>query len=182
MFFQHLKGPLEALLFASGDPVPGDRLAQILEVPVGHVESMIAEMQQAMTADERGLTIVAVAGGYQLCTKPQLADTVEKLAEIQDNRLSSAALETLAIIAFKQPITRQEIESIRGVKVDRVVHTLTERQLIKEIGRKDAIGRPILYGTTTEFLKCFGLKTLKDLPDLAGYLNVMEEQQGKQPD
>lgn len=182
MFFQHLKGPLEALLFASGDPVPGDRLAQILEVPVGHVESMIAEMQQAMTVDERGLTIVAVAGGYQLCTKPQLADTVEKLAEIQDNRLSSAALETLAIIAFKQPITRQEIESIRGVKVDRVVHTLTERQLIKEIGRKDAIGRPILYGTTTEFLKCFGLKTLKELPDLAGYLNVMEEQQGKQPD
>lgn len=182
MFFQHLKGPLEALLFASGDPVPGDRLAQILEVPVGHVESMIAEMQQAMTADERGLTIVAVAGGYQLCTKPQLADTVEKLAEIQDNRLSSAALETLAIIAFKQPITRQEIESIRGVKVDRVVNTLTERQLIKEIGRKDAIGRPILYGTTTEFLKCFGLKTLKDLPDLAGYLNIMEEQQGKQPD
>lgn len=182
MFFQHLKGPLEALLFASGDPVPGDRLAQILEVPVGHVESMIAEMQQAMTADERGLTIVAVAGGYQLCTKPQLADTVEKLAETQDNRLSSAALETLAIIAFKQPITRQEIESIRGVKVDRVVHTLMERQLIKEIGRKDAIGRPILYGTTTEFLKCFGLKTLKDLPDLAGYLNVIEEQQGKQPD
>lgn len=182
MFFQHLKGPLEALLFATGDPVPGDRLARILEVPVGHVESMIAEMQQAMTADERGLTIVAVAGGYQLCTKPQLADTVEKLAENQDNRLSSAALETLAIIAFKQPITRQEIESIRGVKVDRVVNTLTERQLIKEIGRKEAIGRPILYGTTAEFLKCFGLKTLKDLPDLAGYLNVMEEQQGKQPD
>jgi len=182
VFFQHLKGPLEALLFASGDPVPGDRLAQILEVPVSHVESMIAEMQQAMTADERGLTIVAVAGGYQLGTKPKFADTVEKLAEFQDNRLSSAALETLAIIAFKQPITRQEIESIRGVKVDRVVHTLTERQLIKEIGRKDAIGRPILYGTTTEFLKCFGLKTLKELPDLAGYLNVMEEQQEKQPD
>jgi segregation and condensation protein B len=182
VFFQHLKGPLEALLFASGDPVPASKLAQILEVPEGHVESMIAEMQQTMTTDDRGLTIVTVAGGYQLCTKPQLAETVEKLAEIQDNRLSAAALETLAIIAFKQPITRQEMESIRGVKVDRVVHTLTERQLIKEIGRKDAIGRPILYGTTTEFLKCFGLKTLKDLPDLAGYLNVMEEQQVKQPE
>lgn len=182
MFFQHLKGPLEALLFASGDPVPASKLAQILEVPAGHVESMIAEMQQTMTADDRGLTIVTVAGGYQLCTKPQLAETVEKLAEIQDNRLSAAALETLAIIAFKQPITRQEMESIRGVKVDRVVHTLTERQLIKEIGRKDAIGRPILYGTTIEFLKCFGLKTLKDLPDLAGYLNVIEEQQVQQPE
>ncbi len=170
------------MLFASGDPVPASKLAQILEVPEGHVESMIAEMQHAMTTDDRGLTIVTVAGGYQLCTKPQLAETVEKLAEIQDNRLSAAALETLAIIAFKQPITRQEMESIRGVKVDRVVNTLTERQLIKEIGRKDAIGRPILYGTTTEFLKCFGLKTLKDLPDLAGYLNVMEEQQVKQPE
>jgi segregation and condensation protein B len=91
---------------------------------------------------------------------------LEKLGQVQDNKLSTAAMETLSIIAFKQPITKIEIESIRGVKVDRVLATLNERQMIKEIGRKEAIGRPILYGTTETFLKCFGLNGLQDLPPL----------------
>lgn len=170
MFFEHLQGPLEALLFASGDPVSASKLAEILEVKEDHIHSLIAELQKDMTASHRGLTIVEVAGGYQLSSKPELAGTVEKLAVVQDNRLSTAALETLSIIAFKQPITRQEIENIRGVKADRMIHNLLERRLIKELGRKDAIGRPILYGTTDEFLCCLGLRRIQDLPSLADFI------------
>lgn len=170
MFYRHLQGAIEALLFACGQPLPAAKIAQMLDIHVDHVHTLIVEMNNAMTTDERGLTIVEVAGGYQLCTKPDLINIVSKLAEVQDSKLSAAALETLAIIAFKQPVTKQEIESIRGVKADRVVTTLLDRTLIKEVGRKEAVGRPILYGTTTEFLQCFGLKSLDDLPDIVNLL------------
>lgn len=170
MFFEHLRGPLEALLFASGDPVPPQKLAEILEVNEPHIHSLIALLREDMADAGRGLTIVEVAGGYQLCSKPELASIIERLAVVQDSRLSTAALETLSIIAFKQPITRQEIESIRGVKADRMVHTLLERRLIKELGRKDCLGRPILYGTTDEFLCCLGLRNIKELPSLADFI------------
>lgn len=170
MFYQHLQGAIEALLFASGQPLPAAKIAQILDIHVDHVHALIGEMTDSMISEQRGLIIVEVAGGYQLCTKPSLVDIVSKLAEIQDSKLSAAALETLAIIAFKQPVTKQEIENIRGVKADRVITTLLDRALIKEVGRKEAIGRPILYGTTNEFLQCFGLKSLDDLPDIADLL------------
>ncbi len=170
MFYQHLQGSIEALLFASGQPLPAAKIAQMLDIDIDHVYALIVEMTDAMKTEERGLTIVEVAGGYQLCTKPALIDIVSKLAEVQDSKLSAAALETLAIIAFKQPVTKQEIENIRGVKTDRVVTTLLDRTLIKEIGRKEAIGRPILYGTTNEFLQCFGLKNLDDLPAIASLI------------
>ena len=107
-----------------------------------------------------------VAGGWQMCAKPELAPVVEKLAVHQDAKLSPAALETLSIIAFKQPVTRQDVELIRGVQSDGVINTLVERRLIKEVGRKDSIGRPILFGTTEEFLACFGLTSLAELPPL----------------
>ncbi|MDR7865338.1 MAG: SMC-Scp complex subunit ScpB [Sporomusaceae bacterium] len=172
MFYGHLKGHVEALLFASGNPVPANKLAQILEIDAENVAALVAELKQDMVAADRGLTILDVAGGYQLCSKPELAPIIDKLIEVQEARMSLAAMETLAIIAFKQPVTKLEIEHIRGVKVDGVVTTLAERGLIKEVGRKEAIGRPILYGTTDDFLKCFGLATLDDLPDLAELLNV----------
>ncbi|MPN64529.1 Segregation and condensation protein B [bioreactor metagenome] len=126
-------------------------------------------MTQEMTGENRGVTIIEVAGGYQMCTKPELMPIVEKLAGVQETRLSSAAMETLSIVAFRQPITKQEIENIRGVKVDKVLVTLLDRGLINEVGRKEALGRPILYGTTNDFLKCFGLKSLQDLPDLSDF-------------
>ena len=172
MFYRHLKGHIEALLFASGNPVVADKLAQILEIDAENVATLVAELKQDMADADRGLTILDVAGGYQLCSKPELAPIIEKLVEVQEARMSLAAMETLAIIAFKQPVTKLEIEHIRGVKVDGVVTTLAERGLIKEVGRKEAIGRPILYGTTDDFLKCFGLASLDDLPDLAELLNV----------
>lgn len=174
MFYNHLKSHIEALLFACGEPISLEKLALILGIETEHVEMLIAQMCEEMESVERGLTIVCVAGGYQLCTKPQLATIVSKLAKVQENKLSMAAMETLAIIAFKQPVTKQEIEAIRGVNADRVITTLIERQLIKEVGRKDAIGRPILYGTTDVFLTCFGLKNLQDLPALA---NILPEKQ-----
>lgn len=176
MFYQHLKGHIEALLFANGSPLTAEKLAHILEIDSENVGILLEELRQDMAASDRGLTIVEVAGGYQLCSKPELAPVVGKLVEVQEARLSLAAMETLAIVAFKQPVTRQEMEHIRGVSVDGVVSTLLERGLIKEVGRKEAIGRPILYGTTDDFLQCFGLKSLNDLPNLADLIS------GEQPE
>ena len=166
MSYTTLKGNLEALLFVNGDPLSLKRIAEILEVDQENVKLLLAQLIQDMNQQERGLTIIEVAGGYQLCTKPHLAGFLEKLVQIKENKLSIPALETLSIIAFKQPITKQEIEAIRGVRVDKVLANLLERNLIKELGRKAAIGRPIIYGTTEVFLKCFGLKSLEDLPEL----------------
>lgn len=164
MFYANLKGHVEALLFINGDPVPAGQLADILNVDKVNIEEIIMQLKEEMDTSERGLTIIKVAGGYQLCTKPELAGIVEKMAQVLDNKLSVPAMETLSIIAFKQPITKQEIENIRGVRVDRVLMKLMDRLLVKELGRKKVIGRPILYGTTEEFLKCFGLDNIEDLP------------------
>ena len=164
MFYANLKGHVEALLFINGDPVPAGQLADILNVDKVNIEEIIMQLKEEMDTSERGLTIIKVAGGYQLCTKPELAGIVEKMAQVLDNKLSVPAMETLSIIAFKQPITKQEIENIRGVRVDRVFMKLMDRLLVKELGRKKVIGRPILYGTTEEFLKCFGLDNIEDLP------------------
>ena len=157
MFYTNFKKHVEALLFASGNPMSTKKIAQIVEMPEQHVELLVGQLILEMSADDRGLTITKVANGYQMCTKPELSTVVKKMAQVQDNKLSLAAMETLSIVAFKQPITKLEIESIRGVKVDKVLTKLLERQMIKEIGRKETIGRPIIYGTTDEFLKSFGL-------------------------
>ncbi len=166
MFYGHLKGNIEAVLFAAGQVVSTKQLSEILSVEEEHIVLLLAEMKVEMDESGRGLTILEVAGGYQLCTKAEYAETVAMLAEVQPNRISKAAMETLAVIAFKQPITRAEIEQIRGVQVDRIVYNLLEKDLIKELGRKEVVGRPILYGTTDTFLTCFGLNSLDDLPAL----------------
>ena len=166
MFYEHLKGNIEAVLFAAGKPVTEVQLAEMLSVEKEHIRILLAQMKSEMEDANRGLTILEVAGGYQLCTKAEFAETVARLAEVQPNRLSKAALETLSVIAFKQPITRAEIEEIRGVQVDRVLQNLIDKELIKELGRKEVIGRPILYGTTEVFLNCFGMDSLSDLPPL----------------
>ena len=166
MFYQHLKGQMEAMLVAAGDPMTPERLSELLDIPIEHVQAMLRELQEDMEQPGRGLCLLPVASGYQICTKPELAAVVEKLAAHQDPKLSPAAMETLSIIAFKQPVTRQEVEYIRGVQSDGVINTLIERRLIKEVGRKDTICRPILFGTTEEFLGCFGLNSLEELPAL----------------
>ena len=131
-------------------------------------------LEEDYQSKNRGICIRRVAGGYQLVTKPDFDNLIRQLVSQQELKLSSAAMETLAIIAFKQPVTRSEIEAIRGVKVDGVVNTLLDVGLICEAGRKDSIGKPILYGTTELFLTTFGFYSLEDLPPLPDDLPILQ--------
>ena len=160
-----LKPILEALIFASPDPLTPKTLFQLLdEEPQEDVERAL-EALQADYEQRGGLQMVQVAGGYQICTRPELHEWVRRLFhEHSKQRLSVQALETLAVIAYKQPITGPEIAEIRGVNASGVVGTLLERQLVKVVGRKQVVGRPFLYATTREFLNRFGLAGLDDLP------------------
>ncbi len=163
------KGTLESLLFAAGDEgLSIKQISSVLEVDENMANEIVAELQKDYEKDEnRGITIVQLAGVYQLATKKVHADYLKKLVESPGTaHLSQAALETLAIVAYKQPITRAEIEEIRGVKTERPLHTLSSRALIKEVGRAEGTGRAILYGTTKEFLDYFGLKSINELPPL----------------
>ncbi|MEH7545679.1 MULTISPECIES: SMC-Scp complex subunit ScpB [Bacillaceae] len=160
---------LESLLFAAGDEgLSLKQLAEVLEVDELHASEMIEDLRQEYDRDhKRGIMIVQLAGTFQLATKKENAAYLKKLVDSpHTSTLSQAALETLAIIAYKQPITRAEIEDIRGVKTERPLHTLMAKVLIKEAGRAEGTGRAILYGTTKEFLDYFGLKNLKELPQL----------------
>jgi segregation and condensation protein B len=162
------KSIVEALLFASGDEGLSLRqLSVVLELEEQEVIDILDELSQSYKGKERGIELVEVAGHYQLTTKKDHATYLKKLVETPVNAsLSQAALETLAIVAYQQPITRTEIEEIRGVKTERPIQTLVSKVLIKEVGRVEGTGRAILYGTTKEFLEYFGLKSIKELPPL----------------
>jgi len=163
------KGIIESLLFAAGDEgLTLKQLAHVLNVEQFEAEQVTRELMEDYVKDEnRGISLVEIAGTFQLATKKEHSTYLKKLVESPHaSTLSQAALETLAIIAYKQPITRAEIEEIRGVKTERPLHTLSAKALIKEVGRADGAGRAILYGTTKEFLDHFGLKDLKELPEL----------------
>lgn len=166
---KNLMSRIEALLFVAGDDgMSARQLAQYLEVEVMDIEAGLSELEtQYNEADERGITMKQLAGTYQLTTKQAVADTIQKLVENPASQvLTSASLEVLAIIAYKQPITRTEVEDIRGVKSERPIQTLVSRALVQEVGRAERTGRAILYGTTKEFLNYFGLKDLSELPPL----------------
>lgn len=174
------KGILESLLFAAGDEgLSLKQITSVLEMEEIQVNAILAEMQRDYAQDERrGMTIVQLAGVYQLATKKEHAEYLKKLVESPGTaHLSQAALETLAIVAYKQPITRAEIEEIRGVKTERPLHTLSSRALIKEVGRAEGTGRAFLYGTTKEFLDYFGLKNINELPPLPENMEEDEMQE-----
>ncbi|WP_339230439.1 SMC-Scp complex subunit ScpB [Aeribacillus sp. FSL K6-2833] len=162
------KSILEGLLFAAGDEgLSIKQLTSVLEIDEATVLSIIEDLKEEYQKKERGIDLVEVAGVYQLTTKKEHAPYLKRLMETPMNQsLSQAALETLAIIAYKQPITRIEIEEIRGVKSERPIRTLSAKGLIQEVGREEGVGRAILYGTTKEFLEYFGLKTIEELPSL----------------
>lgn len=161
------KAALEALIFAAVEPLSPKEAARILGLDENTVRLLVSQLQEFYRGTERGILLQEVAGGFQFVTKPVFAAFVAQLGrEERPQTLSPAALETLAIIAYQQPVSKAEIEEIRGVRVDGVLTTLLERGLIEEIGRKEAPGRPILYGTTPEFLRLFGLKDLSELPPL----------------
>lgn len=166
LFSQEIKAAIEGLLFITNEPLSIKEISELVEVECDEVKELLAEIKADFAQAEHGITVLEAAGGYMLATKASLKTIIEKLYKPQLSTLSMAALETLAIIAYKQPITRGEIELLRGVKVDKIIHALTEKSLIEEQGRKDSPGRPILYGTTKEFLCYFGLNGLADLPQM----------------
>ncbi len=159
---------IEALIFASDSPLPVNKIKEIIEgIGTREIRAAVNKLNQRYDELPSALKIVEVAGGFQMVTRPDYADYLARLYKSrQTHRLTHKALETLAIIAYKQPITKQEMEHIRGVNVDGVVRTLIERNLITVVGREKAPGNPLLYGTTKEFLEYFGLKSLDDLPKL----------------
>jgi segregation and condensation protein B len=160
---------LEAYLFVATEPVQPAEIARILQIDTPAIEEALEDMVNAYARRiNSGLHIVRIAGGYQMATRPAFANGIGRLLAVpnQKSRLSKPALETLAIVAYQQPVTQAEIEAVRGVSADGVLKTLAERQLIAETGRKEVAGRPILYATTPDFLHYFGLHTIDDLPPL----------------
>lgn len=163
-----IKAAIEAVLFMRGERVGADELVEILDVGLLELRDIMRELIGDYFQPGRGLQIIPVDDGYLMCTKSEYSEILARSVRPVKRRLSQAALETLALIAYQQPVTRAEIEKIRGVKVDRVIANLLERDLIEEVGVKDVVGKPILYGTTQEFLRLYGLTSLKDLPQLEG--------------
>lgn len=176
--YNKIKSVIEGLLFVAGDEgIDIKQLAAVVELDKEIVEDIINDMLGDYRRGNRGFQIIQIADTYQLTTLPEHAPYFERLATSPSNStLSQAALETLAIVAYKQPITRADIEEIRGVKSERSISTLVGKGLIKEAGRLDAVGRPILYGTTKEFLEYFGLRNLKELPPPSEFYQSDEEE------
>lgn len=164
LFPDDAKGIIEALLFISSEPLKAKTVAEILGISELDVVYLMKEIKADCEKDRKGFCLIEVAEGYSFVTRPDYAHYVEKLVKPKLSTLSQAALETLAIIAYKQPVAKSEIDELRGVKSESSVNTLIERGLIAEVGRREGPGRPILYGTTLEFLMHFGLNSLKELP------------------
>ncbi len=179
-----LRPIVEALLFVATEPLSLDRLRDLLDGVDGRQRSSVTlersrlsaaidDLRETYRRGNHGLAIVEVGGGYEMVTVGEAAPWIRKMAATKSApRLSKPALETLAIVAYKQPLTRPEIEAIRGVDVAGVVKTLMDRRLVKIVGRKDVAGRPMLFGTTKEFLQAFGLKDLSDLPTLRDFAEI----------
>ncbi len=162
-----VKRAAECILLVSGGPVTLAQLREVLERPAETIRLALWELGQEYAG--RGLQIQEVAGGYQLCTRPELAEYVQRFLRLDHREpLSQAALETLAIVAYRQPVTRAELEAVRGVGCEHVLERLLDRYLIREVGRRPTLGRPILYGTSEGFLRYFGLKDLNALPPQEG--------------
>ena len=168
MDLAHAKRILEGLLFVSGQPVTLKRLKDVLgELDYEPLRRLIGDLQAESQQSRRAFRIQEVAGGYQLVTDPELAPWMKRLRQLpREDTLSKPALETLAIIAYRQPLTKAEIEAIRGVDGTATLDTLLERQFVRVIGRKETPGRPLLYGTSEEFLRHFGLKSVEELPPM----------------
>ena len=178
---------IEAIILVSDNPVASNVMAQLLEIPKKQVEEICDDLAKEYETDGRGFILAKVAGGYRFQTHPETSPYIERFVlEGQNARLSAAALETLAIIAYKQPISRMQISSIRGVDVDSVVRTLQQRGYVYEVGRDVGPGSAVLFGTTSLFLERIGLHSLDDLPQLAGFVpgaDVVEAlESGLRPD
>ena len=160
-----LKNVIECMLFVASEPLTSQQIAQQLEVDEQNVEDAIISLESELL-HRSGLQLMRVAGGFQICTKPEYAEYCALILQPAAKKLSKAALETLAVIAYRQPCTVPEMEAVRGVSVGSVVKTLTDRGLVKEAGKKQTPGRPMLYITTPEFLEYFGLNDISEIPEI----------------
>ena len=162
-----LHGTLEALLFVTDEPLPAGRVAKLLEVPEAEVSEGLRTLAEEYAADERGFQLREVAGGWRLYTHPAFHPVIERMVLSWDTRrLSQAALEALAVIAYHQPVTRQGVNAVRGVNSEAVISSLVEKGLVREVGKDRAQGNAVIYGTTRTFLEKFGLKDINELPPL----------------
>lgn len=169
---------IEAMLFASGDPVEPAKLAEVLDIDVENVIKMLGHLEASYDERNGGLRLIRVDGKYQLCTREEYSEQVRGLLEIKKNTpLSQAAFEVLAIVAYNKTVTRSFIEQIRGVDCSGPVSSLVQKGLIEEKGRLDLPGRPLVYGTTDRFLRCFSLNSLDDLPDLPETAEAKDDSQ-----
>lgn len=158
---------IEAILFTMGDSVEIDKLASVIEEDVKTTKQILADMKGNYEKEDRGISLIELEGSVQLCTKNDMYEYLIKIAKVPRKlTLTDTLLETLSIVAYKQPVTRLDIERVRGVSCDHAVNRLIEFDLIKEVGRLDAPGRPLLFGTTEQFLRSFGLQSLEELPEL----------------
>ncbi len=158
---------MEAVLFSMGESVDISRLADVIEEDVNTTKELLKQMQARYERDDRGITLAWFDEAVQLCTKEDMYEYLVKIAKAPKKMtLTDTALETLSIIAYKQPVTRVEVERVRGVNCDHAINKLLEYDLITELGRMDAPGRPLLFGTTEQFLRCFGVRSLEELPEL----------------
>ncbi len=176
----HLKGVIEALLFISEKPLFLEQVKEVLEgVDTQGIRQILLQLKSEYAERKSGVTIAEIAGGFQMITNTDYASYLKKFYKSHHKeRLSGPSLETLAVIAYKQPVTRLEIESIRGVNADGVISTLLEKGLIRIAGRKDCLGRPFVYGTSRQFLEYFGLKSLDDLPKMENFSSLPQNVQG----
>ncbi|MBE6701476.1 MAG: SMC-Scp complex subunit ScpB [Ruminococcaceae bacterium] len=162
-----LTGAVEAVLFAAGESVSKDRLSDIFEITPSEVDLVMKRLEERLDKTQSGIELVRTETSYQICTRTIHADFVTKYLEIKRmSPMSKPALEVLAVVAYRQPVTKGYVEQIRGVDCSGIMNTLVEKGLVEEKGRLDAPGRPILYGTTLEFLKRFGLNSISDLPEI----------------
>lgn len=165
MEIKRLQSEIEAILFTMGEAVELERLAAAIEQDTDVTRKIVRNMMDEYNKEERGIQIIELENAFQMCTKSSTYEAVVRIAHVPKKHvLTDVLLETLSIIAYKQPITKVQIESIRGVKCDHAVNKLVEYELVNEVGRLDAPGKPILFGTTEEFLRCFGVESIEELP------------------
>jgi len=170
-----IRGPIEAILFVAESPVTAGELAEVAEAPVAEVESTLAEIEHELLERRSGIVLRAVAGGWRFYTASDMLPYLERFAASERaTRLSNAALETLAVVAYRQPVSRGQISEVRGVDSERALHTLERRGLVREVGTAPGPGQALLYGTTELFLEKLGIDTARDLPPLADHVPPAE--------
>lgn len=178
-----IKSALESMMFVWGEPLDIREAAEIFNIDKKEIYGYFKELQEEYQQEGRGIVIREVNKSFQFVTRRENLDYIERLCTpVKHKKLSQSALEVLAIIAYKQPVTKGEIEAVRGIRCDRVIEGLAKKDLVAEIGRSDAVGRPILYGTTDEFLKQFGFESLKELPSIEDIEGVLAEEESETAD